>query len=372
MNKKRILIADDEEQIRFCISLALRMIGHDAVTVDNGYSALQEIERSKINNQPFDLLICDIQMPGLTGEDLIDALKTRFLELPFLIITGYGEKALVVRMMRKGCRDFIDKPFEPDEIEKRVEMIFTEDNNCILEQKRLETLAKVGLHTRQLVHDMNNVLAGTQGYADMALEGLEQNHPVRTYLTKILRTTNRAAELCSNALAASKCTEPDPFKVTEMNSITDRTAEILRDVVAENVTIQTKTDNVPVWSKINAERIQQALLNLGINAAQAMPSGGKLTIACSRTEKNNIKVIRLSVSDSGVGIDKSIISKIFDNGFSTKDGGNGIGLHTVKEIVREHGGTIRVDSCLELGTTFTIDLIEQETVPVSIERTIHE
>jgi len=372
MRTKKILIVDDEEPIRHGIALALGMNGYVTVDVDNAEDAVREIEDAKRKGLPFNLMICDIQMPGMTGEELIDRLRSKAIELPFLVITGYGEKALVVRLMRKGCRDFIDKPFEPSEIEKRVDMIFAQDDTRDLERKRTESLAKLGLRTRQLAHDMNNVLAGTLGYADLAQGALEDAQATQTYLTKIVKTTSRAAEICQTLLSASQCKETPAFVPTEMNSLTQRAGVILRDVVAQNIVVETKTDASPLWCSVNAERVQQAILNLGINAAQAMKDGGSLELRCSGTNESGRQIVRLTLSDTGCGIPKEIMNRLFENGFTTRKNGNGIGLHTVKEIVEEHGAEIRVTSEANRGTTFSIDFLQNEAAPISNERNCHE
>jgi signal transduction histidine kinase len=372
MPNKKILIADDERQTTFCISLALRMRGYDTVVAEDGEKALQIIRDSQGTSGPIDCLVCDIQMPKVNGEELIDNLNALNIKIPTLVVTGFGEKELVVRLMRKGCRDFIDKPFEPAEIEERVGMIFAEERKNALEKKRIETMAKVGLHARQLVHDMNNVLGGTIGYADMALDLMEKDHPTYSYLTKIFKTASRAAEICKTLLAATRCTETPVRVPTEMNSLTQRVAEIIKDIVPENITIETKTDTTPLWCTVNAERVQQALLNLGINGAQAMPEGGVLAIQCVGGVEKDSHIVTITVSDTGQGIPRNLIDKIFEPGFTTKKGGNGIGLPTVKEIVEEHKGTLRVDSTAGKGTTFTIDLPEREATSASNKRSTHE
>jgi signal transduction histidine kinase len=373
MVSKKILIADDEAQTCFCVSVALKMKGYTTVIADNGEKALQIIEESSKSSEPVDLLVCDIQMPKINGEDLIDRLNELKIKIPTLVITGYGEKELVVRLMRKGCRDFIDKPFESSKIEERVDMIFAEDSKNALENKRLETLARVGLRTRQLVHDMNNVLAGALGYTDMALTSVEDTRTTQTYLTKIMKTTSRAAEICQTLLSSSRSTETPAFAPTEINYLTKKAAAMLKDVVPANISIEIKTESVPLWCVVNAERVQQALFNLGMNASQAMKDGGRLSLCCESAESKNTQVVRLTVKDSGSGISKENLTKIFENGFSTRKDGNGIGLHTVKEIVEEHGGTIKVDSEPGKGTTFTIDLPSKGSASASSERTVgHE
>jgi signal transduction histidine kinase len=360
MNTKKILIADDEKQTSFCISLALRMKGYETVVAENGEKALQIIKENKDTSAPIDLLVCDIQMPKLNGEELIDKLNELNIKVPTLVVTGFGEKELVVRLMRKGCRDFVDKPFEPAEIEERIGLIFAEENKTVLEKKRLETMSRIGVRTRQIIHDMNNVLGGVVGYTEMALEQLDQDDPKRNYIAKISKITSRATEMCKTILSTTSCDDPSSFVSTEINYLTELTAAILKDVIAENVTLETKTDGAPLWCIVNLQRIQQALLNMGINAAQAMPNGGRLTLACSREEENGTQCLRLSVSDTGTGIKREVIDRIFESGYTTKKEGGGIGLTTVKEIVDEHGGTIKVDSVLGKGTTFIIDIPEKQ------------
>ncbi len=369
MAQKNILIADDEAQTCFCISVALKMKGYTTVIAGNGETALQIIQESAKSSTPIDLLVCDIDMPKISGEDLIDRLNELKIKIPTLVITGYGEKELVVRLMRKECRDFIDKPFEPVEIEKRISLILAQEESALLEKKRLESLAKAGLRTRQMAHDINNVLTGALGYTDLALNSVEDTRATQTYLAKIMNSASRAAEICQDLLAASRCKEPPAFVPTEMNSLTQRAAAILKDVVSQDISLEVETASTPVWCNANAERVQQALLNLGINAGQAMNGGGILFLQCKGTTSESGKVVRLTVKDTGVGIPEKNKKKIFENGFSTRKDGNGIGLHTVKEIVDEHGATIAVSSELKHGTTFTIDFPDLESTETSIERT---
>ena len=349
MKKKRILIVDDEAETRKTLMLIMQWHGYEAIAVENGKEALARITSSE-ENPPFDLLICDIQMPGMTGEELVDHLYTNSIEIPFLIITGYGEKDLVVRMMRKGCRDFIDKPFEPAQIEERVEMMFERDKKDALERERLETMAKVGLRTKQVVHDIRNMLGGAMGFTDLALEIVPKDERIHGYLTHIMNATTQAEVICQSLLNATKCSSQELVS-TEMNTLVQRAGELIKNIIDQKVKIVVKTDNSPKWCKVNAERLQQALLNLAINAVQAMPDGGILSIVCTTFDDSNISIV---ISDTGMGMTEDMLEKIFEDGFTTKQDGNGIGLVTVKEIVNEHKGTIDVNSELGKGTEFVL------------------
>jgi DNA-binding NtrC family response regulator len=136
MSKKRILIVDDEEQIRFCISIILKMKGYETICLSNGEEALHVIMRMHYTDQKIDLIICDNLIPKISGEELIDKSNAFKFNIPFLIISGFGERGMIVRLMSKGCRDFIDKPFEPFELEKKVEMILNEQNMALLGREK--------------------------------------------------------------------------------------------------------------------------------------------------------------------------------------------------------------------------------------------
>ena len=354
MEKKRILIADDEEQMRFSLSLILSRKGYEVTSVVNGLEALAAITTMRKDGNPFDLLICDIRMPNLDGEGLIQKLRLANILIPTLVITGYGEKDLVVRLMRLGCRDFIDKPFEAQELEKRVDLILMQDANDSIEKKKTESLAKVGDRARQIVHDLNNVLSGTMGYADLAIDRLDPNHPSHTYVSKIMKSTSRASDICQGIISATTSTFAPTLNVAEMNNLVMLVGEVLRDTTSSNITIEIKVPSTPFWCSVDAKRIQQALLNLGMNAADAMDGAGHLVIENDLVEYQGKQALRMTVSDNGCGIREELKQKIFEKGFSTKVKGSGMGLLIVKEIVLEHNGEITVESKEGYGTTFTI------------------
>jgi signal transduction histidine kinase len=356
MESGRILIVDDEEETRRSLSLIMKWQGYSVTAVENGGVAFKTVLEHTADNTPFDLLICDIQMPVLTGEDLIDKLLEYKINIPFLIITGYGEKDLVVRMMRKGCRDFIDKPFEPSDIEDRVRLILQYDKKRELETKRLETLAKVGISTRQIAHDIKNILTGVVGYADFAMEQVAEDHPAHNDLKKLVSTTTQATEICKTLLTMKSGSAQAELVITEMGSLVQKICQVVREIIPNSVTVNINCSHAPVWCLANAFRIQQALLNLGINAAQAMPDGGQISIDCHEVNENERAYYVIAITDSGCGISDDVIGKIFEPGFTTKDQGSGIGLPMVKEIVEEHNGELSVKSKVDEGTTFTIML----------------
>ena len=360
MEKKRILIADDEADTRLGLSLAMELQGYEPVAVDNGEAALQALIETCAAGKPFDLLICDIQMPRLTGEELIARMKDLKIAVPVLVITGFGEKDLVVRLMRKGCRDFIDKPFDNDKIEKRIKALLEQSQERALEERRKNDLACIGEKVRTLAHDLNNILGATIGFTDLAMEKIDKSDPAREKLEKALASATFGAEICKNLLSLRPGDYPSTMVKTEIRSLAERMAAVLGSIAPQSVQIRTIVPAEPVWLAANGQRLQQALLNLGINALQAMPEGGNLTISVSIEDNSRIanvhgkKGICISVVDTGIGITLSDREKLFTNGFTTKKNGNGIGLYTVKTIAEEHGGWCEVNSEAGRGSDFRL------------------
>jgi sigma-B regulation protein RsbU (phosphoserine phosphatase) len=123
MAPSHILIIEDEKHARLTLSLALRQAGYRISLAGNGKEALEMIEASVRKPEPLDLLISDIQMPELDGLEMIDRLQEQGISIPVIGISGFGDKELVVELLRRGCRDYLDKPFTPEEVVARVEKV---------------------------------------------------------------------------------------------------------------------------------------------------------------------------------------------------------------------------------------------------------
>lgn len=356
---KHLLVAEDEPSLSSSLRFILTASGYAVSMASNGREALATIQNSLLERTAVDLLITDIAMPTMNGVELIRSLRNRSIHIPVLVITGYGDKDLLIELMRLGCQDFLDKPFSQEELERRVQMILEKIGETILEQKRKETLSLIGERSRSFVHDLNNILAGTLGYADMALEKVNEAHPAHENLIKLLKTANRAADIC-RSLMAIKHDEPFRMKIkTEIRTLVEKIAAVLTELAPQSIIISTKTSKQPLWLHADAERIQQALLNLGINAIDSMGETGTLMFEMSIEElpvadENLQKCVCISVSDTGAGIPEAHIDTLFVKEFTTKPDGHGIGLPTIKKIVEEHSGRIEVRSSPKNGTRFKL------------------
>ncbi len=356
----RIVVAEDEFQMRTSLITALEWKGYQVFPAENGEKALHTITLMSHGRQNADLLICDIQMPKMNGEELIRKLHELEYDIPIIAITGYGERDLLIRLMRLGCTDFIDKPFTPQILEERVRLLFDKSQNSILEKTRKRDLLAINEKSRSLVHDLNNILSGTLGFADMALEELESTHSAHQKIKKVYATAKLAAEICQNLLEL-KPGESNTSKIqTEIRSIVERICAVLMEIAPKSIHIETSMPNFPVWLYADSERIQQALLNLGINAVDAMNGKGNLKFTVSILDEfrpdyaKPEKCVCICVSDNGPGISPENSNRLFNEKFTTKENGHGFGLLIVKEIIDEHSGWITVNSKENLKTEFNL------------------
>ena len=123
MAKEHILVVDDEQNMRNTLAFILEAASYQVTTAAEGREALEEILAARENGRPVDLLITDIRLPGLTGLQLIDELNYLKIKIPVLVITAYGDRSLFLELMRTGCADYLDKPFDYKELVKRVDSL---------------------------------------------------------------------------------------------------------------------------------------------------------------------------------------------------------------------------------------------------------
>ncbi|MEN8149094.1 MAG: ATP-binding protein [Planctomycetota bacterium] len=226
----------------------------------------------------------------------------------------------------------------------------------LLQAKKLET---VGQLAAGVAHDFNNLLTVIGGYAEMVDAALDESHPLRPKVSQIVRATERAGSLTRQLLAFSRQEPHDPG-LLDLNDVLLEIDLMLRRLIGADVRIVTMPG--PGLWKISADpaRLEQIIVNLAVNARDAMPEGGTLTIRTvnriQELDDGPDKLVELTVADTGCGMDEEVQRHIFEPFFTTKDAGDGtgLGLATVHSIVRQCRGRISVKSRPGKGTTFTI------------------
>jgi PAS domain S-box-containing protein len=258
----------------------------------------------------------------------------------------------------------------------------------IAERKRLEKqlrqaqeLEAIGRLSGGVAHDFNNILTAITGYSSILLRNLDPDDPKRSDVDEIKQAADRAATLTQQLLAFSR-KQVLQLQVLDLNSVVANTEKMLQRLIGEDIELATMLD--PNLGRVKADpgRIEQVIMNLAVNARDAMPQGGKLTIESTNTVLDDAYALRhvdvkpghyamLAVSDTGVGMDEETRSHLFEPFFTTKEDGKGtgLGLPTVYGIVKQSNGHIWVYSELGRGTTFKIYLpqTDEAAEPIHLE-----
>jgi len=233
------------------------------------------------------------------------------------------------------------------------------DEQRSLQAQKMEAVGRLACG---IAHDFNNLLTAITGYSELLITNLSDKDPNIQNVYEIRRAALSAACLTRQLLAFGS-PQRAHAEVLDLNAILTNTAGILRSTLGENIGVTLALDPGIPRVKADAGQLEQIVVNLAINARDAMPKGGRLTfttgpcaadrdaMGCAR------EYVRLTVADTGCGIPADTRSKIFDPFFTTKGAeGTGLGLAMVYGIVMQNGGRIDLDSTVGVGTTFSIDL----------------
>jgi len=162
MDTKHILIAEDEEHTRLSLSLLLKKAGYNVTTAQDGRDALEKIIELKESYKAVDLLLTDISMPDMSGIELIDALEKHEIAIPIIVITGYGNKEMILDLMRKGCSDYIDKPFNAQALIDRLPIIFEKQDKARTVKEKatswlIQQQAELNQRAESYIHHFENL-----------------------------------------------------------------------------------------------------------------------------------------------------------------------------------------------------------------------
>ncbi|MBM4373145.1 MAG: hypothetical protein FJ098_15935, partial [Deltaproteobacteria bacterium] len=245
----------------------------------------------------------------------------------------------------------------------------------LVQAQKMESLGKLA---GGVAHDFNNLLASIRGNTELLLRRLERDDPRRRYGEDVVRATVRAEALTLQLLAFSRHQPFDP-RPLDLALLVAEFRSLLAPLLREDVVLEMDTRDGPFTVLADHNQVEQVLLNLAVNARDAMPRGGRIRISLERLflEESSPEInpevdtggyVRLTVEDSGVGIPPEVLPRIFEPFFTTKGPGEGtgLGLSVVYGIVRRHKGWVDVDSEPGRGSSFHVHFPATDAAPVSV------
>jgi two-component system, cell cycle sensor histidine kinase and response regulator CckA len=341
-------------------------------------SALQL--RQALNGGEWDIILSDYSMPQFTAMDALRILKESKKDIPLVVISGTIGEETAVEILRGGADDYM--------LKGNLKRLFPVVDRCLREaaERRLRRSAEEALRKSEVqllqaqkmeavgrlaggvAHDFNNLLTAILGYTDLALRDLGPQGRCVAELTEVKKCGERAAALTSQLLAFSRRQVLQP-RLMDLNVVVTEMNRMSRRLIGEDVELV--MDLEPSLSKVLADpgQMEQVIMNLVVNARDAMPQGGKITLQTGRQELTAAAMekfpevrpglyMRLTVRDTGEGMTDLVREKLFEPFFTTKGEGKGtgLGLAMVYGIVKQSGGHIEVESRLGHGAAFHVFL----------------
>jgi len=356
---KVLLIGDSEDDGAF-IRNYLETSGYDLSFT----RVVSEVElRDELGNSAdFDIILCDLNLPGFTPSDALNTVEMSGQDIPFIVVSGYLGEFTAVDMMSQGARDFVSKsclarllPVIKRELGERSEKKEAEESLAFATEKighalqdldnrnahllRTERMRSMGQMASGIAHDFNNILLKISGYAaELSDEFTSPSHPLSKLQKVVEDASGTVARLRDfyRPISDSRSLSPVDLQKVVKESF-DLSSPIWKtDAEATGCRIEVVSDvgDCPMV-KGYASEIREALTNLIINSVHAMPKGGTITASAKVTEGR----VTLSMSDTGSGMDPETLERCTEPFFSTKgEGGSGLGLGIVSAMMKSFGG----------------------------------
>jgi signal transduction histidine kinase len=318
-----------------------------------------------------DLILSDYSLPAFDGLSAVEIVRARWPALPLILVSNTLGEERAIDSLKGGATDYVMKErlarLAPS-VRRAMQDVEERAGRRSLEAQLIEAqkMEVIGQLAAGVAHDFNNILAVIMGYTDMIASDLAPESGLRKYTDEIRGASERAAGLTRQLLVFSRKQTVQPV-VLDIDEVVKDVDKMLRRLIDENIEMTIVSGKQVGHIKSDAGYVGQVLMNLVVNARDAMPKGGKLTIATDNVtlDENYARAhpgagpgefVMLSVSDTGTGMTDEVKARVFEPFFTTKPlhKGTGLGLATCQTIVQQSGGRIVVESELGKGTTFKI------------------
>ena len=358
--KAHVLVVDDDEVARDSARVLLSRWGYRVTLAERGEAALAILDQD-----PPDLVLVDLQMPGISGMEVLDGVRERDPAIVCVMVTGFATLQNAVDAMKKGAYDFLAKPFSPDELKLTVarglERRFLEMETHRLRQEKARMEANF---VTMVSHQMRSPLAAVRQLLEVAAtESLGPLEPA--YRDLVHRAAVRLDELLQSMsawLAMSRIAEDgisqrkQPVELAQLMESLRQRLEAEAGAVGQDLAWEQPAEEITL--DVDRESLLEALYNVASNAVKYNRAGGRVTVAVN-ADPNQVDIV---ISDQGPGIPQAELPFIFDDFFRSKSPalkgkpGTGLGLAIARRVVQAHGGEIEATSPADQGAVFTISL----------------
>jgi len=358
--KATILVIDDEQAMRDSCRQALTKDGYLTETAEDGDSGLQKIKQIKP-----DLVLVDLKMPGMSGMELLEKIHDIDPNIVSVVITGYATIESAVDAMKRDAYDFLPKPFTPDQL-RIVTRRGLERRALALEAAKLQQeKQKMRENFITLVtHQLRSPLVSIQQYFEVILEGFagEVGSKQKEMIEDASKRINELLKLINDWLNMSRIeagTLVEKFESVDLAPVLSEAMELLEPLAKDRKVLLQRNFCQGLPTVLGCkESLKQALANVISNAIIYNREGGTVTISTKKQDHHLV----VEISDTGIGISQENLPFIFDEFFRVKSDktrgitGSGLGLAITKRIIEAHNGSIKVESSLGVGSTFSINL----------------
>ncbi len=375
----RVLLVEDNDDDAALVERTVRKSGWniELLRVESAQAF-----QAALDDQTWHVILSDFHLPSFDAFSALRLAQAAHTDAPFIIVSGTVGEDSAVAAMKAGAHDYVMKSnltrLVPAIARELQEAANRRERRSLEEQLRqAQKLEAIGQLAGGVAHDFNNLLTVILSYGTLLINDLPADDVRREDLSQIIECGRRAAELTRQLLAFGR-RQVFEMKPVDLNSVLTNIMKMLRRLLPENIDF-TVTPTTDLWRVLgDAGGLEQVIVNLVVNARDAMPNGGRILIETTNVELTEGEAsawgaktgpaVLLRVSDTGFGMSPETQARIFEPFYTTKEAGKGtgLGLATVHGIVKQLGGTIHLESAVGQGTTFRIYLprsIEPQRLP---------
>lgn len=365
----RILLVEDSPGDAELLSGQILAAGLEA-SFERAESAA-ELRQALARGTP-DIVLSDLSLPGFSGLDALRIVRDSHPDMPFIFVSGTLGEEPAVAALREGANDYIIK-HQPARLPSAVARAVRDARGALdrarveAELMRAQRLESLSLLAAGLSHDLRNILQPLLIMPDL-LKARTDDPQLRHLADVIAECGRRGHEMAESMLSFVRGSRT-PSEPIRLAMLFEAVALLLRSNLPPEVDLRLQVADPDLTVHANYTELQQVLLNLALNAIQAMPDGGQLTLhAQADADAQGLSWLRIAVSDQGTGMSPEVLSNLFNPFFTTKPNGTGLGLMSCKRIIEGAQGRIQVQSAPGEGTRFDLLLPAYEApadAPVS-------